>query len=903
MESASMKQIQRFFYVLTLLFLTACGSGDSIGGGENPGDGNTPTDPILSVSVSIDKTNIDADNPAEISVTVTKDGSPLSGEVVSFSSNLGVFTIESSTALTDGDGIARIGLMAGTVEGAGTVTASIGSGESGTVSFYTAGDAQEVGPEPDTFIVELSLSTTDVSRLTPATVTATVTSAGEVVAGEVVTFESSLGNLTPEIGTALTNDEGIAIVMLSAGDKEGAGTISASLSNGSTDSLGFYTAGDEVTEGTPITVEIALVSSDPEQETSVINATTPGKLVATVTGIDSPVIVTFASDIGEIPIPTAITDENNQAMVDIYAGTLLGAGTATASLQGGESAQQLLVVGATDLMMGSFNNANEFEDGVAALSLATVSAGGTTVVSVEIVDEKGDLYTLPVDVDFSSNCTVSGTATLSSPITSSNGKASSTYLAKGCIDEDPITVSANAGGINLTANATVTVLAASAGSIEFVSATPENISLQGIGGQESATVVFRVLDTNGDPVSNAMVNFALNTTAGGIELEPASATSDIDGLVQTVINSGTVATPVRVTASLDSVTPVISSQSSLLVISTGIPDQDSFSLSAETVNPEAWDIDGQKVAVTARLADAFNNPVPDGTAVSFTTEGGSIESSCLTSGGACSVIWTSQQPRPDYDGRASILAFAIGEESFPDLNGNGRFDSDEHDEFLANKDVSGDDYDLPEAFVDHNEDGMYDVTAVNAENEEFYDFVDPNGLGDGVQFSYDDEDGLYNGVLCNRDVNGDLVAGCSEQTSMHVRGQLVIVMSGSGANFTTMSTVDFPYDAGTEFDDTLEIEGESVGFASVYIADLHDQPMPKGSVIEFEATAGSVVGPNSFTWNNDNRNSGTTFSVSIEGEGEPTTGNLIVTVTTPSGAISTYNAISINITAPAPVVP
>ena len=115
------------------------------------------------------------------------------------------------------------------------------------------------------------------------------------------------------------------------------------------------------------------------------------------------------------------------------------------------------------------------------------------------------------------------------------------------------------------------------------------------------------------------------------DITPATATSNNQGYVQTVVNSGTVATTVRVTATTQgSNGAVISSQSNVLVVSTGKPDQDSFSLSASVLNVEGWDYDGAKVTVTARLADAFNNPVPDGTAVVFTAEGGSIESSCQT---------------------------------------------------------------------------------------------------------------------------------------------------------------------------------------------------------------------------------------------------------------------------------
>ena len=156
-----------------------------------------------------------------------------------------------------------------------------------------------------------------------------------------------------------------------------------------------------------------------------------------------------------------------------------------------------------------------------------------------------------------------------------------------------------------------------------------------------------MLDTNGNPVNNQEVDFALSTQTGGITLIPSRASTNNLGLVQTVVNSGTVSTTVRVEATVVDSEPTISSQSSVLVVSTGIPDQDSFSLSADVLNPEGWNRDGTEVQVTARLADAFNNPVPDGTAVSFTTEGGAIDPSCVTTNGGCTVTWRSQQPRPE----------------------------------------------------------------------------------------------------------------------------------------------------------------------------------------------------------------------------------------------------------------
>jgi len=478
-------------------------------------------------------------------------------------------------------------------------------------------------------------------------------------------------------------------------------------------------------------------------------------------------------------------------------------------------------------------------------------------------------------------------------------------LAKGCVGDDLITVNAIVNGTNLSATATVNVLPADIGSIEFVSSSPENIGIVGtgaVGGSESSTVTFRVLDTNGNPVNNQDVDFQLSTEVGGINLIPSRATTNNEGLVQTVVNSGTVATSIRVTAIVTGSDPVITSQSSVLVVSTGIPDQDSFSLSADILNPEGWSIDGTEVAVTARLADAFNNPVPDGTAVSFTTEGGSIEPSCTTLNGVCTVTWSSQYPKPEghilgdvnnpthlpesintmgqkYGGRATIVATAIGEESFPDLNGNGRFDESEMSAF-AGTDVSGRPYDLKEAYADYNEDGFYNpgeesaFEQIGGELEEFYDFNN-----DGT---FTLNDGLYNGVLCSIPAH----AGCSsEQKSINVRAQLVLVMSGSGANFVTNSPAD----------GNLVIIGESTGSATVTIADLHNQPMPYGTKIEFTATAGSVVAGSPVEWANDNHNGGGAFTVIVKGEKEPKTGSLIVEVTSPSGVISAYTVASIEI--------
>jgi hypothetical protein len=350
-------------------------------------------------------------------------------------------------------------------------------------------------------------------------------------------------------------------------------------------------------------------------------------------------------------------------------------------------------------------------------------------------------------------------------------------------------------GVGSTATATTGV----ATQIVFLSALPQNISMKGTGGpgrKESAAVEFRVLDKDGRGVTAAVVDFSLTTTAGGLTLSPASATTDAGGRVSTAVAAGIVNTPVRVLASVRGSS--LSSVSDQLVISTGIPDQNSFTASPSIYNPECGDHDGTAFTeVTAFVADHFNNPVPDGTAVSFTTEAGAIDASCLTGlkettltdgskivqkgiPGQCKARFICQNPRPTrldgspWDGRSTVMAYALGEESFTDdpsiSNGINRYDAGEITQ------------DLREPFrydraIDNTQ--AHSVNVANASSsasaiqpalgEPFID-TDGNGVWNKTG------DGFYNGVL--------QTAPNGKSPTVHVRQSFVLVFSGSTAVFS-----------------------------------------------------------------------------------------------------------------------
>ena len=585
-------------------------------------------------------------------------------------------------------------------------------------------------------------------------------------------------------------------------------------------------------------------------------------------------VVTFSTDATLatiIPAATALTDASRVATVTLNPATITTSGATTIKADA-----QLGTVAVT----GSIG----FAIGVAAVTVAApvlgvgaapLSAFGTTSISVT-VSIGGVPVTTPQNVTFSSVCASIGKAVLSTGVATVAGLATGSYRDNGCAGTDVITASA-AGVTSLSTS--LVVAPPATGSIQFVSATPSTISLKGTGGTDASQVSFKVLDSAGNPISGKTVTFGLSTTVGGITLTPAppaTATSDASGLVFTNVSSGTVSTPVRVTASTPGATgTTLTTQSSGLTITTGIPDQDSFSLSATLLNPEFRDIDGNTTVLTARLADHFNNPVPDGTVVNFTTEGGSIIASCSTASSACSSTLTSQAPRLALDGRYTVLAYAVGEESFTDLNGNGVADLVPYELI----DVNGVSTDMPEAFRDDNENGVRDA------NETFIDF-NQNGV-------YDAADGRFSGVLCDNTTlppAGSSVGTCAARKSIHVRGSIVIVFSGSTAAISIISP------AGNISLPTCTGGSQRV---DLRIVDLHGNPMPVGTTIVVTTSNGTLVGTASFTQPNTNVTpavGAANYSVSIKDDAvvdaaagtctDPTpSGVLTVTVTTP-GAVS-----------------
>jgi hypothetical protein len=654
---------------------------------------------------------------------------------------------------------------------------------------------------------------------------------------------------------------------------------------------------------------------DPQgNPTSSISFSSPGTLKITVQKGGSNIVVSASTDdtIATLSPATALTDGGGVATFLLEA-VAQGAGTITASAQvngetiTGDFGYQ---VGESGLRLGYFDSNGDFiENQISILPAGTLSAGGNAQLSVVILDQNGERVTSSESIRFNSGCIGSGQATISpaNPVLSVNGQASTTYTAAGCGGVDSIT--ASLAGASAQATGSISIASPQANAVTFVSATPTLIVLRGTGGAnrpETAEVIFQVVDGTGAPIAGISTALSLSTSVGGLSLSKSSALSDGDGQVKVTVSSGDVATSVRVIATIDNGSgKTVATASDLITVTTGLPDQNSISLSVAGtfVVENGFVEDGITRSLNVRMADKFNNPVVDGTAAVFTTEYGAIVGSCTTVAGTCSVLWNTQAPRfptltgDDYvvstendagitcpshtgdpipcpddlgytrGGRSTILVHAIGEESFVDRNGNGIMDEDERYLFQN----------LPEAFLDNNEDGYY-TPALPACLADPYGspqciagleeiFIDFNS---NEEYDYNDDPPVYNGLLCPPEGNG---VWCSREL-VNVRALSLVVLSDP-----TSWNIIMVYNKGI-------VGGAANGrIQTAYVSDRYNNPPPGGSTISVSAEGDcNILSATSITVPNTGAAGAFGFPVEASDDDPFTAGSLNITLTAIGGS-------------------
>jgi len=619
-------------------------------------------------------------------------------------------------------------------------------------------------------------------------------------------------------------------------------------------------------------------------ETSNISSVKPGVLavyLAQGSEVLGNELVTATTTIGTLSKETGLTDENGLTIFNLTDNSIIGGGRITLTTDAAEQTTS----GTLNFEIIASYLEMTIENNTAGLSLAQ-DASALITVNLSIAAQP---YTSPVKVTFTSGCVSDDANNLDESIMTTNGVAQAKYQPNSaCVGDNVITGSIDIDG--LSESTTVTLDSFPAQSINYSGASPEWIAIKGTGGvgrKETSVLTFEVVNTEGSPVGAGIeIEFTLSGPSGSIIYPKTDATdengkaityvrdtTDENGEVTVYVSSGKVSGVVRVTAKLVDSDPLISSVSDQLAISTGLPDQNSFSLSLSDFAPSAWNHDGEVVDVTVRLADHWNNTVPDGTAVYFQTEGGKIQNSgnptgfCLTVQGTCSVVWESAKPRPN-DGLSTITAWALGEESFADKDGDGWFT--DGDIFTNDNPADfNDKTDLGEVFFDYNNNNAYDGDSI----EEFVVFdieTNPNDQ------QYTVSDDKFTGILCSEEQK---TAGNCAQSLVHVRMNMTLAMASDEVSCKLFNG------AAEVTNSSYDLSSEGAVNLTVVVQDINGNTPPTGTTINIETLNGQLNGTTSFTTFGSNINARKyQFTLDEDEADDVTEGLLTVKMVTPKNS-------------------
>lgn len=669
-------------------------AGFTVSAADTPTLSVTPSNATLRFSTS----------PLSISAKVLgPTGAPVANQVVTFSAKNGLVRFDAASVVTSatGDAVAVVRPVSASSSGVEVVTVAT------TVGGRDLQASTTIALTAEAPAISMSISNSAVTATNPPLVRAVVKDlAGNLLPNAIVTF-SSQGGLTVLSPTSqVTNSlgEATAVVSPKTATSAGADTIVASVTVQGITATAQVLAqvAGSVPSGTP-TLDLALNSTS-------ISSASPATVTATLRdsqgqGVAGQV-VTFAvvRGLATTNVTTQLTNTAGQAVVRLSPSNSASAGadeiSASATYAGVQLQRTLgFQVQATPVTLDSL-----------VATANPLSAYGQTDVTLTLT---GASVTSPVNISVSSSCVSQGKATLSpSTFTATSSVITMQYRDNGCgavqsSDQLQAVVTSTGASKALTLN----IQPPAESSIAFIQASPEQIYLRGSGFTESSIVTFEVRDAAGNPLPNRAVELRLQTGAGGVTMEghgvesvnppsanPVTLTSNAQGRVSVRVNSGTLPTPVRIHARLAG-NSAIATVSSNLSVAVGLPSQLNFSFSQGTRNIEGYNIDGTPNTYQVIAADRSGNPVPAGTSINFITEGGQVEAikqTQIVSGISRTVAnFVSAEPRP-VDGRITVTAYALGEESFIDLNGNNAYDAGEPFQDLGN------------IFKDRNFDGSYD---------------------------------------------------------------------------------------------------------------------------------------------------------------------------------------------------
>lgn len=514
-----MQKIRWYLICTVLALISACGGG---GGTISDDGGGGGTAEVINISLAL--TNASGAASSELSkaqgLTLTatlssSTGRSMAGQLVTFSLNdelLAGFNNDAGTAQTNTNGVATLGVRVGTKSGAGTITAALTGGQTATISFVSAGDADDVEPEKPVGSLRLIADNLQLGSGETAQValSALVLDTNNIVQpGVAVQFSASSGEL--QVLSAMTEADGVAKASLSSSVDPSLRTITVTASvGGNIATLDISVVGTSLFISAPgsmvLNDEVAITADLTDFDGKGIE----GQSLTVSSSLNNPITSTSlvtAGNSGRITfLYKAVTGGTDEIRV-----TGLGA-SATATIQIQPDQFRFLTTEAVEVPLGSeqsltlewlvnnLPNANKVLNFTTTRGTLGVLSGNLTQVSVDQTTNAQGAATVLVTSDFAGFANIAATEV-------------------------------RPGATDLLTTQT---------RIEFIATMPNKVEVQAfpaqLGPGEQSVVRAVVRDQNNNPVKNRSVAFTLNGAAGG-QINPATAVTDSQGLASTVLTA------------------------------------------------------------------------------------------------------------------------------------------------------------------------------------------------------------------------------------------------------------------------------------------------------------------------------------------------------------------------------
>jgi adhesin/invasin len=622
---------------------------------------------------------------------------PVAGEEIEFSTNLG--QVSPATTTTNDSGFAIAFFTAPQQTGEAVITGRYGGTQARTEKI----EINDTAPQSISLIAEdESLLANGVSTTTMRSIW--LAQGGQPLQGVQVTFEASVGTITP---SAYTDSSGVAEALL---------TSMAS----PVDTIARITARGYDTE---VTAQVLFkgitftLSASPQ--TIIADGRSSSKITAILKESSSTFAIpgapiTFGADLGVIP-KEAATDNKGVAAVDLTSATQTGISTVTAiygklseivQVVFGESKPTYLNVSADPPVILADNQStsqikavvsdqanNPVPDGTPvqfeivegtgtiesnkvttaglAVSTLTSSLQPDTVTIVVRADSLTDTTTVHYVVGEPATVTLTAdSSSLPADGITSTRVVANVYDAAGnpVVDGTRVIFTADIGDITPSAQTSsgqavaqfsssvtgIATLKASVGAVFdeitikllpgpansiLLSYDPNSLGVKDSGRNQTLTITADVMDSRNNPVlDGTLVRFSIFSSPGGGEfLSSTDPIPTLNGKAQVSLNSGIRSGTVRIMAKVIDefgvpVVPEVRAVSTEIIIFAGPPyiedindlTSSHLTVGVKPLNVRGWNVVNNTANVTAVVGDKFNNPVPPGTAVYFTTTGGVI---------------------------------------------------------------------------------------------------------------------------------------------------------------------------------------------------------------------------------------------------------------------------------------